>query len=242
MKEKWRELRRSFYRLSSGYRKVERLEARVDRLERTLFALTGMEPGERQVAVSLQDVRADHLGRYEFAASYLKSEMRVLDIACGVGYGSYILAKSDPGVQVEGVDISDEAVAFAQDHYKLPNNNFEQGDALSVRLPSEVFDMAVSFETIEHIDGDQSFFGRIYDALKPGGLFICSTPNQAVSPFSAEMFPYHLRHYTIEQISELLTNNGFDIVQIFSQHNKNKKDVVPGSDGVFHIIVSCKRN
>ena len=113
-------------------------------------------------------------------------------------------------------------------------------DCLAIELPRHEFDLAVSFETIEHIDGDQVFFGRIFEALKSGGRFVCSTPNQVVTPFSADKYPFHRRHYTLDEISALLTSNGFEIEKVLSQYGKHKKDVVAGSDGAFHIIVSRK--
>ena len=241
MGQRWRSFRRSVRQLSPTYRRVEKLESKVKKLERIVAGLAEMELGERQIASALDDVRADHLGRYEFAAGYLKPNMEVLDIACGVGYGTYILARAEPTAHVVGVDIAQQALDFAARHYKLDNNTFQQGDCLTVYLPREGFDLIVSFETIEHIDGDHIFFRRIFETLRAGGIFICSTPNQTVTPFSTEKFPYHHRHYTCREISSLLESNGFYIEKVFSQHSKHKKDVIEGSDGAFHIVVCRKK-
>ena len=240
MSQKWHSFRRAVRQLSPTYRRMERLEGKINKLERIVAGMAGMELGERQIASALDDVRPDHLGRYEFAATYLTPNMEVLDIACGVGYGSFILAKAAPTGHVLGIDIAQQALDFAARHYKRENNTFQRGDGLSVELPQSGFDLIVSFETIEHIDGDQIFFGRIFDALKTGGRFICSTPNQTVMPFSTEKFPYHHRHYTLQEITSLLKSNRFEIEKVFTQHSKHKKDVVEGSDGAFHIIV-CRK-
>lgn len=220
------------------YRRLERMEWKIRRLERIIAVMNGMAPGERQIAITLDDIRADHLGRYEFAAGHIGEHMEVLDIACGIGYGTYLMAKTVPLAHVLGVDISQDALDFAESHYKCENNDFLQGDCLAVDLPEQTYDLVVSFETIEHIDGDRVFFGRIFNTLKPGGRFICSTPNQDVKPFSPEKNPFHLRHYKLGEISELLTSNGFDIEGVYSQYSNNKKEVIEGANGAFHIIVS----
>src|SRR3954467_14298237 len=74
-----------------------------------------MKHGERQVAPTLEGIRADHVARYQFAAQLLKKPTRVIDFACGVGYGSKILA--DAGHFVYGYDRDPEAIAYAREHY-----------------------------------------------------------------------------------------------------------------------------
>jgi len=238
MKQSIRKWLRELKSVIPIYRRLERMEWKIRRLERIIAVMNGMAPGERQIAITLDDVRPDHLGRYEFAAKHIGAHMKVLDIACGIGYGNYLMAKAVPSAHILGVDISQDALDFAMSHYKCENNDFLQGDCLTVELPGQTYDLAVSFETIEHVDGDKVFFGRIFNALKPGGCFICSTPNQDVRPFSPEKNPFHLRHYTLSEISGLLTANGFDIEGVFSQYSNNRKEVVEGVNGALHIIVS----
>lgn len=66
--------------------------------------------GERQVAPDVSGIRRDHVARYEFVAGRLVPGSRVLDLACGVGYGAHILAKA--GHKVIAVDASPEAIAI----------------------------------------------------------------------------------------------------------------------------------
>jgi len=242
MKQNSRNWLRSLKYLIPAYRRLERMEGKIKRLERIIAVMNGMAPGERQLAITLDDVRPDHVGRYEFAAGYIREGWKVLDIACGIGYGSYLMARAVPSASVLGIDISREALDFAENHYRCDNNEFMQEDCLQVDLTGRGFDLAVSFETIEHIDGDTIFFRHIYNALKPGGYFICSTPNQDVRPFLPEKNPFHLRHYTLGEISELMTSNGFVIERVCSQYSNNRKEVVDGTNGAFHVIVSRRPN
>ena len=73
-----------------------------------------------------------HMQRYEFAATHL-SGVRILDMACGCGYGTALLAERHPDKQVIGVDIDPEAIAYARQHYQLANLRYECADAEQFR-------------------------------------------------------------------------------------------------------------
>src|SRR5690242_12845383 len=85
-----------------------------------------------------------HMARYEYAASVLSGK-RVLDCACGVGYGAAILSGTCEAV---GVDLDPAAIELARTRY--PKQCFQIGDVYSVGL--ENYDAFVSFETLEHLD------------------------------------------------------------------------------------------
>ena len=74
-----------------------------------------MNDGERQVAPTLDGIRRDHVARYEWAAKIIPAGSRVIDFACGVGYGTRVLC--DAGHAAFGYDIDTEAHAYAVDHY-----------------------------------------------------------------------------------------------------------------------------
>ncbi|MDO8541033.1 MAG: methyltransferase domain-containing protein [Opitutaceae bacterium] len=116
-----------------------------------------------------------HVQRYAFATDRIVGR-RVLDLACGVGYGSYILAQG-AGREVTGVDLSVEAVAYGRKHYQRPGLRIETGDALQWGAGEEVFDTVVSFETIEHLPDPAAFAVRLAAHVRPGGRLIISAPN-----------------------------------------------------------------
>jgi len=131
-------------------------------------------PGQCDEALTLE-----HLNRYRFAAA-LVSGRRVLDIACGAGYGSAMLAET--AAQVTGMDISEEAVAHCRETYAASNLSFAPGDIRKIPMPDKSVDVIVSFETMEHVSAEAQadFVREAARVLAPGGLMIVSTPNREV--------------------------------------------------------------
>ncbi|WP_018923317.1 class I SAM-dependent methyltransferase [Salsuginibacillus kocurii] len=120
----------------------------------------------------------EHLARYYFALPY--AEGRVLDIACGTGYGTQMTAKSRKKqiTEIIGVDIDKDTVNYAHKTYNHPSMRFQQGDANNPAFKKEIgtFDTILSFETIEHVPDDREFLTNIFELLKPGGTLVLSTP------------------------------------------------------------------
>lgn len=132
-----------------------------------------------------------HMARYQFAAERMVPGT-LLDIACGVGYGTHFLASSCPQInQATGVDLSDAAVAYAASRYTLPSISFYVADAMQFHDP-QGFDNIVSLETIEHLPEPGPFFRRIAGMLKPGGVLVASVPSTP----SMDGNPHHLTDFT----------------------------------------------
>jgi SAM-dependent methyltransferase len=132
-----------------------------------------------------------HLARYRFALEHLQPGT-LLDIACGVGYGTDLLAAGNTGiVAATGVDISADAIQYARAHYGGPRTRFVESDALTFWDPNG-YENIVSLETIEHIPNPRAFLRYLFGLLKPGGVLIGSVP---VTP-SVDANPYHLTDFT----------------------------------------------
>lgn len=200
---------------------------------------TELFSGERQVAENLENIRSDHIGRYEFSKKYLKDNDKVLDIACGVGYGTYILSNYNKTTSVLGADIASQAIDYANKYYKLPNNNFICGDCFKLRLDNNFYDKIISFETVEHIKDDKKLIKMYYNILKEDGLLILSTPNQELMPFTPK-FKFHIRHYTPKELERLLNKCGFKISENYSQKTNQDRELIKGYNGIFNIVV-CKK-
>src|SRR6476661_9129671 len=97
-----------------------------------------------------------HIARYEFAQSKLVPGT-ALDMACGVGYGTAILASSSKISHATGVDISTDAVAYSLQHYQSERTNFTCSPALAFN-PDSRFENVVSLETIEHVEDPALLF------------------------------------------------------------------------------------
>lgn len=145
-------------------------------------------------------IERQHIMRYRFAARYIQATSRLLDVACGGGYGSHFLAGMAQAGTVFALDHCPRALAYAQAHYYRPNIKFCLGNALALPFPTGFFDMVVSFETIEHLPDGRRFLAEVRRVLKPGGFFVCSTPNAAHS-FHQD---YHLKEYYPEEFFALV--------------------------------------
>jgi SAM-dependent methyltransferase len=161
--------------------------------------------GERFVPGIAGEIAHEHWHRYAFARRYVEGK-RVLDVACGEGYGSALLA----GVasSVTGVDIDATAIAHAHASYAaLANVRFEEGSAASLPLPDASVDAVVSFETIEHLPrADQPrMLAEISRVLTQDGMLLLSAPNP-VEYSSARNYrnPFHLHEPDRAELGALL--------------------------------------
>jgi SAM-dependent methyltransferase len=146
---------------------------------------------------------AEHVVRYHSVRELCRGK-RVLDVSCGEGYGSALLAKWG-AAQVVGIDVSSEAVTVAEQVFARPNIQFVQGDACQLTdvlgdIPG--FDLIVSFETIEHVRDVPGLLAGIKQYSAAGGTIVISCPNDHVEE---EDNPYHLRSYTFDEFRETTT-------------------------------------
>lgn len=153
-----------------------------------------------------------HLARYRFALRHLRPG-RVLDIACGVGYGTHVLAEGvEAGTSVVGVDISEEAVDYARRRYGGPNIEFAIGDALAFDDASG-FDTIVSLETVEHVEDPAALIAHLVDLLRPGGVFVASVPTTP----SVDVNPHHRHDFSERSFRDLVGNHGLQEVDCLRQ-------------------------
>lgn len=168
-----------------------------------------LKSGERQTGTNLDDIRFDHLCRYQLVDKYLESVDKCLvggDFFCGTGYGTHLLA-NHPHIYMMGVDASQEAVSFANRYYG-GERIFFSSKVFPFDLPKAYFDFIVSFESIEHVEDSEKFVRIMIDALKPGGILFLSVPNETIRPFYKQDDPFHFRHYTFDEIVALLHPHG----------------------------------
>lgn len=144
-----------------------------------------------------------NLSAYVWAASFVdwSSHPRVLDIACGGGFGSEYCARQ-AGIVV-GVDYNEEAVRHASVHNRHPKLMFVRGDGTALPFSERSFDVVLSFETIEHIAEDQQFLAELERVLNHNGLLVMSTPHGR-RPGRPPDNPYHVREYPLHEFLKLL--------------------------------------
>ena len=156
-----------------------------------------------------------HLAVYEWIAARCAG-LCVVDLACGEGYGSDVLARS--AESVVGVDANPEAHEHARQRYRRANLRFERG---LVEEYSEPCDAIVFLQTIEHVP-DPAALARRFAGLAP--VSYISTPNRlTLAPPGAEKSdnPWHLREYELAEYRALL-EPCFDRVEILGLHHARK--------------------
>jgi ubiquinone/menaquinone biosynthesis C-methylase UbiE len=133
--------------------------------------------GERFVPGVRGEIWIEHWHRYHFASRAVAGK-RVLDVACGEGYGTALLAQG--AAEVTGVDLSEAAIEHARAAYAAARNaRFVCAPCTRLPLADACIDVAVSFETIEHIADQGPFLDELARCLAPGGVVILSCPNKA---------------------------------------------------------------
>jgi SAM-dependent methyltransferase len=153
-----------------------------------------------------------HLKRYEFARRRCEGK-DVLDAGCGVGYGTAYLAER--ARRVVGVDLSDEAIAYARRRYSRPNVDFAVGDLLALEHADAEFDVVCAFETIEHLPDPERFVAEARRVLREDGVLIASTP-RAESTDEQPANPFHEREFSARDFEQLLQTR-FASVELLGQ-------------------------
>ena len=170
---------------------------------------TPVEPeftGERFLPSLTGEIAYEHWHRYAFARRFVEGK-RVLDVACGEGYGTALLgsvAASAIGVDIDMASI-DRARATYGEGKKV---RFIASSCTGLPLPSASIDVIVSFETIEHIEAADQLamlieFARL---LTPAGLLVISSPNKRLySDERQYVNPYHLQELYRDDLARLLS-------------------------------------
>ena len=151
--------------------------------------------------------------RYDFAKRFA-AHKTVCDVACGVGYGSLYLAQV--AKSVVGIDISEEAIAWANRYFASDKVRFFVAD-LQERWPVEDrFEVLTSFETMEHLHSPRGFLQMIDEHVVPGGVLLLSVPNGPLDRESHGDNPHHVQHFSSADLQRLLRDR-FQDVEYFSQ-------------------------
>jgi SAM-dependent methyltransferase len=145
----------------------------------------------REGGASAADLLSHH---YELARTYVDASSDVLDVACGDGYGSRILAQR--ARRVEGLDSDAEIVALGRQlSESYENVRLRVGNATALPFDDNSFDLVATMETIDYVD-DRPFLGEVQRVLRPGGVMVLSTQQNRegyMSINSVSEYGYSLR-------------------------------------------------
>ena len=162
-----------------------------------------------------------HLVVYEWIAERVEG-LEVVDLACGEGYGSEVLARS--AASVVGIDANPEAHEHARLRYTRPNLRFERALIQGFTPAGGACDAVVFLQTIEHVEEPGPLLAHLRSLLRPGGVVYISTPNVlTLAPKGAERSsnPWHVREYRAEELAGLLAAH-FERVELYGLFHAGK--------------------
>lgn len=168
---------------------------------------TKKSDGAKDIHARISPIILRHLRRYDFANTHLPDGY-VLDAACGSGYGSAIVGVNRKYI---GLDLSESAIAFARKNYYL--NEYVMADITKMPFDNDVFDSAVSFETLEHIPDPISALKEFKRVLRPGGILISSVP--LLHPDVI----HHFKKYCYSEVISIFLAANFKLNNLYLQNN-----------------------
>jgi len=158
--------------------------------------------GERFTPESRGAIWYEHWHRYCAVAEIARGR-RVLDAACGEGYGSALLARE--AAAVVGIDVGAEAIEHARSRYALPNLTYLRASVTALPLAPACIDLIVSFETIEHLAEQSQMLAEFRRVLAPDGVLVLSSPNRPVYNEAGDVAnEFHVRELDRDELKALL--------------------------------------
>lgn len=169
----------------------------------------------------------EHTARYLFAQPFVEKK-RILDIACGTGYGLAILKRS--ATLVAGVDVDITAARVAKGECD-ERTTVVLGDGCQIPFADNSFDVVTSFETLEHLQERSRFLAELRRVMCGGGTLILSTPNASYTkPVNGKPSnPFHIFEYSpAELLAELEVH--FKVLQFLGQTLDPQIQIPPFQD------------
>jgi SAM-dependent methyltransferase len=156
-----------------------------------------------------------HEAAYRFALP-LVAGRRVLEVGCGEGYGTALLASE--AASVVGIDYDALTIAHAAARY--PQARFLRANLAALPLPAASVDVVATLQVIEHVWNHSEFVSECLRVLRPGGTLFVTTPNRLTfSPgLEIPVNPFHTKEFTAAELAELLLANGFEIAGRYGLH------------------------
>lgn len=156
-----------------------------------------------------------HMERYSFASRHARGT-RLLDLACGAGYGTRLVADEAACIEeAVGVDSDAQAIEYARARYGRCGVEFIVGEAFAFDDPV-LFDTIVSLETLEHLAEPERFVARLVKLLRPGGVLVASAPTTP----SADINPYHLHDFGERSFFRMFEKNGLRLQATLRQRQR----------------------
>ncbi len=175
--------------------------------ENWVFMNYGFDPIDERERPSLQD--ADELDRYSIQLYHflaIQAEIKgkqVLEVGSGRGGGASYIARYLQPASIIGMDLADNAVAFANKRHQAPNLEYKTGNAEQIPFPDASFDVVINVESSHAYGSVEKFFGEVQRVLRPGGHFLLTDMRD---PNNLVRFEQQLLASGLELISQSIIN------------------------------------
>lgn len=155
--------------------------------------------------------------RYLFAIKYIKNK-NILDTACGLGWGSYLI--SEYPNKIVAIDIDNKSLDFAKNHWESKNLFFANNSILEINKLKQYFDVVLGYEVIEHLpfDSGKNYIYEISNSLNKRGILILSSAfpeTRKKAKVLENKNKYHPHIYTKDEMVNLLKKNGFKKIKFY---------------------------
>lgn len=167
-----------------------------------MSALLNVKISKEQLAAIENDLRLQrHVERYRYIRRYCYGS--VIDIGCGVGYGSYLISQNPDVTHVTGIDKNAQSIYLANAEYSGPKTNFLIGEFTKTIGKSANIDVATIIEVLEHVKNPQALIQDCYDLQID--RIIATVPAYKTTHFNK----HHSRDFTMPQFLALLHDGGY---------------------------------
>lgn len=172
---------------------------------------------ERQAYNEISPWWGEHIHRYREAIKGIPKDAKVLDLACGNGYGAFLISEYTSD-NVIGGDLDKTVIEGCKNQFQRKNLIYKVMDATNIPYKEQFFDCVVSFETIEHTKEYESVLLEFYRVLKPGGKLFLSTPNIKInSPEGIIRNKYHTQEFNYSELKKIIKRLNFKTIDFYGQ-------------------------
>jgi SAM-dependent methyltransferase len=171
-----------------------------------------------------------HEAAYEFLAPQVAGRT-VLEVGCGEGYGTDLLART--ARHVVGIDYDALTAAHARATYQTAS--FVRANLAALPVPSGSVDVVATLQVVEHVWDHAEFIEECRRVLRPGGRLMMTTPNRLTfSPgLDAPVNPFHTKEFTAAELTELVAAHGFVIDAVLGLHAGSRLSELDARYGSF---------